>query len=742
MPDYTTDVNEVLESELSHIQKTPDEQISAMAISGGGIRSASFAMGVLQALVNRGHFKKFDYLSTVSGGGYLGSSLTWWLSQKMPGTDEYYGTDANNFPFGSKGAAKHINESVSEDDERLPKNAILDFIRQHGNYLIPGGLLSPLSFLATVLRTVFVSFVVYFALITCALLAVFDLLDVAVQNIDMVISGLNKSTESMSVVALSDILANLWHSSIHILLIAWVFLAGAYSISTFFSGKGRLARYQQALFVQGALGLLLVFLLIFTGLAIVSFIHANLYDLLPMIGSYFGVELDPTSTGAGMSTTSSVIGAILAILSHRKQMESSSSGNSTAQIVGGAVLLLFGIFYGAYIAALHLNAEVQGGHQLLLAIAAVAFAVICNVNYFGLNRMYRDRLMETFMADVDSIRSGKWGPAGDANSARVQDMCQVPNQRPYHLINCNVVLTGSTNVTYKGRNGDAYLISPLYCGSHATGWRKTTSYMHNWIRKGLTLPTAMAISGAAANPHAGVGGEGVTTNNALSLLMSLLNLRLGFWASNPKYPSDHLLAPSPNYIYPGIPSAFAAGNDEDNRIIELTDGGHFEDLAVYELIRRRLDLIVVTDAGADPDYTYSDVANLAERVRVDFGANIWFDENYPLEDIMPNSDTSQTSNEAAYFHTAVRGFAIAKIFYTAQPGESEPRVGTLIYIKPTCIKHLSVDVQSYKRQYPDFPQQSTLDQFFDEKQFEAYREIGYQIGNATLDDPEVQRLLS
>ena len=52
-----------------------------LSFSGGGIRSASFALGVLQVLLNEGLLKHFDYLSTVSGGGYLGSAVSWWLHQ-------------------------------------------------------------------------------------------------------------------------------------------------------------------------------------------------------------------------------------------------------------------------------------------------------------------------------------------------------------------------------------------------------------------------------------------------------------------------------------------------------------------------------------------------------------------------------------------------------------------------------------------------------------------------------------
>src|SRR4029434_5745535 len=52
---------------------------AALCFSGGGIRSATFGLGVLQALARSGLLPRFDYLSTVSGGGYLGSWLSAWI---------------------------------------------------------------------------------------------------------------------------------------------------------------------------------------------------------------------------------------------------------------------------------------------------------------------------------------------------------------------------------------------------------------------------------------------------------------------------------------------------------------------------------------------------------------------------------------------------------------------------------------------------------------------------------------
>ena len=115
-----------------------------------------------------------------------------------------------------------------------------------------------------------------------------------------------------------------------------------------------------------------------------------------------------------------------------------------------------------------------------------------------------------------------------ADGAKLSGMC-IENG-PYHLVNTNVVLVGTDDKGWRVRGGDSFVLSPLSCGGKATGWVSTSEYM---LRDPLTLPTAVAISGAAVNPNTGSGGVGLTRQRGLSLLMALLNIRLGFWVPRP-----------------------------------------------------------------------------------------------------------------------------------------------------------------------------------------------------------------
>lgn len=708
MSEFTTEASDVIASESTRICKGDTDRRTGLAFSGGGIRSASFGMGVMQALVNAGRLKDFDYLSTVSGGGYLGSSLTFFLSQRDSNGAPIYGTGANNFPFGRKRSGGKTEEKDASDGEK-EKTGILNFIRQHGNYLIPGHGLNAISLAAVIIRTMAVSFAVYFVLAIAAWILVFELLQ-------------TRSTYP------EQLLVLICRRSLLVLAGMWITLALLYSLLTF----RKVASYRVSIAMQRILGVISV--LIAISLIIWSLPLIN--GLVLLAEAYFdrlrnqvdGGEIN--TVGTVLTVVSSGIGTLLAFLSHRRQLDPGESIASW-QVALGSAALLFAIFYGSYVLGSHLARQGEFLHYSLVAGAAI-FGLICNVNYFGLNRMYRDRLMETFMPDDESITSGKWKAASKADKTYLHEMCNTENSRPYHLVNCNVVLVGAKIAKYRGRRGDSFILSPLYCGSDATGWKKTSSYMHGLFLSPLTLATAMSISAAAANPDAGVAGRGASTNQFVSTFMSIFNLRLGFWATNPN--NKRAVFP-PNYLYPSMVSAIAfnGGLNEQSKAVELSDGGHFENLAVYELLRRRLDLIVVSDAACDGDYAFSDLANLVERAKVDFGTVIVFEKDYELENIVPSLDL-KSAYQAGRYPFSKKSVAVARIEYALQPGESRRKVGTLVYIKPALIENLTPDIIGYKLDNPDYPHETTLDQFFDERQFEAYRELGYQLVSRVLKD--------
>lgn len=685
----TTNASEVIEAEKEHIRGRTgsNEPYSGLAFSGGGIRSASFALGVMQGLFSgtKSHpdiLAKFDYLSTVSGGGYIGSALTWFRHQQFKkGFPAATGAD---FPFGRK----KTNPLTGSNGP----NKALDFIRQHGNYLTPSKELDLVSLFSVLFRSIFISLFVYLSLLTTFMFCW--------QLVDNFTPG--TTTTLTALLGKYSVNVPLYLALLIALTLALSSLA--FSFATVFQW-GANSGYRLLIAMQswmGLLGKLTIALLVFGSLPYLAIGIKTLWIKISM---------------AGFST---LAGILIGFFQTRREQGTSKASKPkippAVQMVIGASLLIYGLLLSAYIIAdgLHNN------FALATSLAAVALVVgiMVNLNHAGLHRMYRDRLMETFQPNPVNVQKNKWGPATEANTTLLETLCP-RGQGLYHLINCNVVLVDSGHATYHGRGGDSFLLSPLFCGSQATGWQQTNKYMKNFFCRGITLPTAMAISGAAANPNAGVAGDGVTRNQIVSTLMSLLNLRLGYWARNPQKGNGCM---PPNYLQPGlIAGVFGGRLNEEYSFLELSDGGHFENLALYELIRRQVSFIVISDAGADPDYSFADLANAVERVRVDFGVKIRFrpEEEYNLEGLLP--DSAKDGLMTHKYHLARRGYAIADIEY------EKNRTGLLVYLKPTLTKGLPEDIYGYKTAFPTFPDQTTADQFFDEAQFEAYRELGYQL---------------
>ena len=734
---YTRYIEDVISAERRLLGTTVKFGI---ALSGGGIRSASFALGVLQALTRRDQLRKFDYMSTVSGGGYIASALVRWIGHnstgKMGAVLSKFGTGNDDFPFETP--KKAIRASA--------QNANLDFLRLHSNYLVPGSGIDLLSIMGIALRNAFLSLFLHYLIVSLILFLVLlfyvksslkltSLTENAV--VDWVYCWMSYGVDwpkrwiYYSHYNYSDLDIIVYFTCLYIIVtIVVIFIAGCviYSVGTLYyqireqygkkakaiwSGK----RYSQRYDSQKGFGLLVKLFLFFALLGTVPVINIVVANK-PFV---FGVAVS--------------LAAVLVFAPMQGNLFSQYGMVDRLRRAVGAYLFLGVLVASAYAFVILLlepivdprltagGVEPESSLSPRVGIWALVIVLLTglgvNVNYLGIHRMYRDRLMELFLPDVDAVNSGRWKKADCANSLLIEELCKKANPRPYLLINTNVVLADSPTSRYRERGGDNFVISPLFCGSEATGWRQSKCYMKT-NDPGMTVATAMAISGAATSPNAGSGAKSWTKNRAVSIMMSILNLRLGYWAPHPG--KEEKWFHIPNFVFPGISSAFLFRRlHENNRLLDLTDGGHFENLGLYELIRRELDLILVCDASADPDYKMEGLALAVERARADFGAAIEFcDLNYGLDHLVPNSDgKSIGSRKEAY---AQRGYAVARITYKCG------KVGTLIYLKPTLTAFLGVDVVSYWRANRSFPHESTTDQFFDEVQFEAYRELGVSLG--------------
>ena len=694
------------------------DNLVGLALSGGGIRSASFALGVLQGLVSQDVFKRIDYLSTVSGGGYIGTALTWflhkgWTLDPSHTTDPPPPIDATNFPIGQ------IYGSGRRKIDQTLAAGILSFIRQHGNYLNPSRNINVVSGIAVVVRTVFLALLVYFSLLLLSLV-VLGILGGQLRPL-IFFEFLRDWVGPAPANAPYFDVGGLYFIT-EILVCAFVVTCASYSLVTFVGAAHLRHGYEARVKVQAFMGWLLA-----------GIIASAMIGSLPIVARFVDGRLDQLWTTGALAAVSTLLGGLAAVFDFLK---GSAKGEKAKRpgpglliwVAGG--LLIYGILMLVYSLSVTL---MEAGHELLvLAIILVGttLGLLVNLNHFSLHRMYRDRLMETFLPDRWAVENNRWGLAKEADKLSLDALCTGSLPGPYHIINANVLMIDARHARFRGRGGDSFVLSPFVCGSAATGWRRTSSYMKGWFNRGMTLPTAMAISGAALNPGAGVGGKGVTRNRIISLILTIMNIRLGYWATNPDRARG---TPMPaNYLFPGLLGLRGKGFNERASFVELTDGGHFENIGLYELIRRKMKVIIVSDGTADPDFTFSDFGNAVERVRVDFDVMIRFwRDTRDLRGILPGSvPPDDGADDAAFrdmYKMAERGFAIGEIAYPPEDGESEGTRGTLIYIKSTLIKDLPADIYGYKSAHPTFPDQPTSDQFFDESQFEAYRELGYRL---------------
>jgi hypothetical protein len=219
----------------------------------------------------------------------------------------------------------------------------------------------------------------------------------------------------------------------------------------------------------------------------------------------------------------------------------------------------------------------------------------------------------------------------------------------------------------------------------------------------------MAISGAAASPNMGEG-----TTPAMAFLLTVFNVRLGWWLGNPRHKRSWFRM-GPQVGVFALLSELFGHTDEESRYVYLSDGGHFDNLGLYELIRRRCRLIVLADAGADAELTFNDVGNSIRKCCTDFGVEIDIDPG-------PIRKVAETGSSA--WHCAV-----GTIRYAVDPGAP---TGTLIYFKASLTGDEPVDAQAYKSAHELFPHEPTSDQFFSESQFESYRKLGEHVAMKVL----------
>ncbi|HEV7671364.1 MAG TPA: patatin-like phospholipase family protein [Thermoanaerobaculia bacterium] len=355
--------------------------------------------------------------------------------------------------------------------------------------------------------------------------------------------------------------------------------------------------------------------------------------------------------------------------------------------------------------------------------AAMLFSWRVDVNEFSMHLLYRNRLARCYLGASARRRPHPFTGfyvGDDLLLARLRTEPpddETPYEGPYPIVNTAINLVRGRNLAWQERKAASFTFTPLFSGfdlpvaeeadcpddtrkDHA--FRRTNCY--GYPDGGVYLGTAMAISGAAASPN-----SGYHSSPALTFLLTVFNVRLGWWLGNPRGPRWREASPPGGPLY--LLGELTGRTNDESDFVYLSDGGHFENLGVYELVKRRCRLVVACDATQDEDSSFSDLGNAIRKCRTDFGIDIEIDTG-PLQ---PRSDSGFST-----WHCAV-----GKIRYDQVDPGAAP--GTLLYIKPSLTGDEPTDLLNYRSRHPAFPHQSTGDQFFAESQFESYRKLGLHI---------------
>lgn len=760
-----------------------NQEACGLALSGGGIRSATFSLGVLRGMAKAGALRRFDYLSTVSGGGYVGAA---W--------GRLYGKQAD---------ARKVEASVADDG-----SLFLWWLRNNGRYLTPRGAKDTGIAIATMSRGWFLSFA--YALLATFLLAAIVLLphgavwgmpdsmlwppwQTALPTIwwlaaliplamavtwayvydtnvlvdrDRHIKVLGLASLFLAGIiicavlleprlepSLSSYVPDPWVSSIILLAIVTVLIWNAI-LRRFWpdvapSDPNRLAKGR--LILTGALRSTLLICLLLVAAGCVDALCWYLFA---------SAQIDQSSLLGGISGLTAllfaIIGAIRAVIpTLQAKSEQDWIRNidwlRVANLLGYVTMFLMVLLCSLALTFLAFDTP---GHPdeatvsefrplwVLLGVATVLTVMLWKtgahleaLNLGSLHYFYRARLARTYVSLGNHNRFGKEGALAEASREsisrlkRINDVVQgddVPLDRyrpdsyggPLHLINCciNQTRDDRTGNYNADRRGISLAVGPcgVETGAQQPAW-------HEKPEKASTLAAWAAMSGAAVGT-----GMGLYTRRGVAALLYLSGLRLGYWMESmlPDVRHSRRWKQFPR-VCAWIAEFFASFPGMRSAYWYVTDGGHFDNTGVYALLKRKLPIIVLIDAAADPEYLFGDVENLVRKAKIDLDADVDFLDPATL----PHEHVDTSRFGTPYSITSEAGSAFLLVARIRYAGSSAPE-GLMLIVKPRRTVGMSLDVVGYADRHPAFPQESTLNQFFSEEQWESYHSLGVTLGQA------------
>jgi hypothetical protein len=363
---------------------------------------------------------------------------------------------------------------------------------------------------------------------------------------------------------------------------------------------------------------------------------------------------------------------------------------------------------------------------LLLTFVTLVLSSRVDINEFSMHHFYKNRLVRCYLGASNPDRDpNPFTGFDEKDDFLLTDLCGSKGYTgPYPIINATINLTSGDHLAWQERKAASFTFTPRYCGfeveddrnsAYASfddeevrpfGFRSTLNY--GYPDKGIHVGTAAAISGAAVSPN-----QGYHTSTAVAFLLTVFNVRLGWWLGNPRSDKKSKKA-GPSYGLTFLIKELLGLTNDRAGFVSLSDGGHFDNLGIYELVRRRCRYIVACDAEQDATFSFNALANAVRKCRTDFGVEI---------DIQPQRIVKSGETANSLTHCVV-----GTIRYPDFKQE-----GLLIYTKASLVGDEPEDVLEYAVAHKEFPHQTTGDQWFDESQFESYRKLGSHIAQTTFE---------
>jgi hypothetical protein len=695
------------------------QQQLGFCVSGGGIRSATFALGALSTL--RLELLQARYLVSVSGGGYATGALRLALQDLREREQTWH-------------------SSATAADVFMPGSPELQHTRRHGRYLADGAA-EWLRAVGTIVRGVLVNLLIIgvVVVLSARLLAHAYASFPHADSVDSVLQADHFRLQPGVgwAAALPAVLA----------LLLWAFNVLA---------EPQWVALRQRL-RQIALGALALAIAV-TAFGVVIPLLAFACSKAPSSGTL-------TGTGVPISSAGGLLAAFLALgtnpNSRKKALADANKvvtfyGKASGKrrgiaaragmLIGGLVLvagllLLFGVVLastGAINGHSHWPGHVREYVFTAVFGAVLLFFLGADQVRWSLHPFYRRRLSTAF-----AVRRLRAGGAVKSAAYRYEELTPLASTDkpgyatsapdfPQVIFACSAHVSGQ-QLTPPGRQVLGWTMAADYLGSPLLGWVNTGGTYNGvspTIQRDLTVEAAQAISGAAIASQMGRMQAGYTR------LLTLTNVRLGSWLPNPAYigqlkehDTSWWLSRIPRRRYLATLAKELFGHyPADAPLIYVTDGGHYDNLGLIELLRHRCEQIVCIDASGDSGDVAATLAQAVQLAYEELGVVIELDD--PGQLTSENKQPATPSALITALGARVKRSCVVtgRITYPPLGPDLPAATGKLVLGKAVLTADAPFDVLAYASGDVSFPNDSTADQWYDADRFDSYHALGRFVG--------------